>query len=103
MWQSVRDWALVWALVLTGIAAPVATLARTPVTRDAPLLVIARDPGALVARAGGRVVGPARAPLAILADADPGLPDRLRALGAWHVGGAAALAALCDPGQGTSK
>ncbi|WP_194135347.1 hypothetical protein [Salipiger mangrovisoli] len=64
------------------------------------VLVIAPPwgPGApaLVARTGGRLVGPVTAPFGSFATFDgPAPADRLRALGAWGTREAGALATLC--------
>ncbi len=90
-------------LVLMPIAAllagPAIVLASAPVARDAPVLVIAGWGGAAqahVAAAGGRVIGPARAPFGLIAaSADPGFADALRARGAWAVLDGGRIAALC--------
>jgi len=70
-----------------------------PARAGTPLLVIV-PPGApaaaMVARAGGRLVGPVRAPFGVLAAGEgPGFAARLRAAGAWQVMPAGRLAALC--------
>jgi hypothetical protein len=67
-------------------AAPAALLAAVPPPGDAgPWLVLAapwRDAGALVAAAGGQAVGPATAPLGLVAMAEaPGFPARAAAMG----------------------
>jgi len=92
-------------LFLAAAAGPLVALAGAAARAPAPggaLLVVAPDRGraALLAAAGARPVGPAEAPLASLAvaagpGADPGLPRRLRAAGAWLVLDGTALARLC--------
>ena len=72
--------------VLALAAAPAALVAAAPPPGDAgPWLVLAppwQDSGVLLAAAGGREVGPASAPLGIVATAEaPGFPARAAALG----------------------
>ncbi len=66
-------------------AAPAVLLAAAPPGEGGPWIVLAapwRDAGALVAAAGGQAIGPATAPLGLLAASDvPGFPGRAAALG----------------------
>ena len=76
----------------------VAPFAAFPAARQGPVLVLVppwTDADALVAAAGGRVIGPARAPFAVLADGGAGFAERLRLNGAWAVADGAGIARLC--------
>ncbi|MGR3793995.1 hypothetical protein [Vannielia sp. SX4] len=84
---------------LTSLAVtPLAMVLATP-PGDGPALVIVPpwdDADALLARAGGRPIGPRRAPFAVLARfPSPAAAHEARTHGAWAVLGGGALAALC--------
>lgn len=84
----------VMAVVLV-LAAPFAAL---PAAGRGPVLVILppwQDAEALVAAAGGRLIGPLRAPFAVLADGADGFAERLRQGGAWAVTDGAGVARIC--------
>ena len=83
-------------IFLAVVAGPAVTLAARPVEPGQPLLVIAADPGAVVARAGGAPVSPVSAPIGTLAAApDPDFARRLKDGGAWLVLDGRVLAAIC--------
>lgn len=83
-------------LSLIALAGPVAAVVLAPpASGDGPLLIIAPDPARVMAAAGGREIGLRRAPLAVVAEGDGGLPTRALALGAWRVSDAAWLLELC--------
>jgi hypothetical protein len=94
-----------FCLFLAAAAGPLVALAgaaaRPPAPGDVMLVVAPADRrAAALSAAGARPVGPAGAPLAGLAaqagpGADPGLPRRLRAAGAWLVLDGTVLARLC--------
>lgn len=84
---------------IAALSGPLAALSSAPFRPDRPALVVlppwasAED---VVARAGGRIIGLARAPLAVLVTGQgPGLEDRLRAAGAWTVLDGSSLSLLC--------
>ena len=80
----------------TLFAGPVAAIALAPGGAPGdPVLVVAWRAQDVVARAGGRPLGPASAPLAIMAEGGDGFTARLDAAGAWAVLDAGWLAALC--------
>lgn len=86
------------ALVVAGPA--VVSVAALPQAEPGgPVFVIAspfRDAGALVAAAGGRLVGPVQPRLGRLAASpDPRFPETLRAEGAWFVVSDPRLLAFC--------
>lgn len=87
-------------MLLAGLALPPVLAVRAAPVGDGPRLVVHApwtDGAALVARAGGMVVGPRDAPMGILAargTAD-GFDARLRAAGAWAVIDGSVLARLC--------
>lgn len=83
---------------------PVATLYAAVPGDSGPMLLVHApwaDGSAIAYRAGGRPLGPVRAPMGTLADSDdPRNFARLaRAAGAWVVLPATALLALCVPGS----
>ncbi|KIN65131.1 hypothetical protein Z946_4031 [Sulfitobacter noctilucicola] len=81
-------------IVLTG---PLAALTSSPATQDSSLmLVIGRDASAIVRQAGGQVVGPVTAPLAVFATGDGTLLHNLTLSGAWRVLDARRFAFLCS-------
>ena len=87
-------------LPLVALAAgPVIVLASAPPRGDAPFLVVSgwgSEAEARVLEAGGRIVGPMRAPLGVFATSDdPGFARALRAAGAWAVIDGGRIAALC--------
>ncbi|MEM8655520.1 MAG: hypothetical protein AAGF36_12315 [Pseudomonadota bacterium] len=89
---------LIMALLSCG--APLAALALHPDAGSPIRLVIVapwQDAHALIASAGGTVLGPERAPFALLAQTSD--PDQFnaaaRSLGAWWVTDGAAVAELC--------
>lgn len=82
------------------IAAPVLALAGRPIQTATTFLVVGPMNGLpdILQRAGGRPIGPTRAPIAVLAVADThpaDFPDRLRAEGAWLVLDGTIAAQLC--------
>ena len=88
--------AIVLALLLIFLTGPLMALAMAPkAVQGAPVLVVARDAAAVVAAAGGRIVGPTTAPMAVLATGDSGLINRLRASKAWLVTEGRWIAQLC--------
>lgn len=84
---------------LAVAATPLALLSAAPPRAGAPVLVIAapwRDAGAIIAAAGGAVLGPQTAPLATIATSDrPDFAARLRRSGAFAVLDGTRLAAIC--------
>lgn len=82
------------------IAAPVLALAGRPLQSSTTLLVVGpmnRLPE-ILRRAGGRPIGPTRAPIAVLAVAvsqPESFPGRLRMEGAWLVLDGAIAAQIC--------
>ncbi|MGJ8623216.1 MAG: hypothetical protein ACSHW1_10580 [Yoonia sp.] len=87
-------------LCLGLVAPPALAFMAAPASAQGPRLVIFApwvDGVALVLRAGGDPVGPAAAPMGILAYAPdrPDFDDRLRAAGAWAVLEGMALARIC--------
>lgn len=104
--QKIEDFMTVlllgFVLSVSLAAGGVALVGGSPVNGVAPgpVLVIAPPwgPGAaaLIHGAGGRMVGPVSAPFGALASFEGAVPvARLRALGAWGVRDASALAAYC--------
>lgn len=91
--------ALFLSPVFALVTGPLVMLAAPPVAGDGPLLVVSGwGAGAerRIGAAGGRVVGPLRAPLGVLATSDnPAFADNLRAAGAWAVLDGRRIAALC--------
>jgi hypothetical protein len=87
------------AFLIAALAGPLAALGAAAPRPDAPVLAIAPpwiDVDAVVARAGGRPIGPVGAPLATLAQGEGAhFAERLRDAGAWMVVDGAALARLC--------
>ncbi|MBL3560308.1 hypothetical protein [Rhodovulum sulfidophilum] len=82
------------------VAAPVLALTGRPIQTASTLLVVGPMNGLpdILRRAGGRPIGPTRAPFALLAVADDhpeDFPDRLKAEGAWLVLDGAIAAQLC--------
>ncbi|OLS52719.1 hypothetical protein [Rhodovulum sulfidophilum] len=82
------------------VAAPVLALTGRPIQTATTLLVIGPMNGLpdILRRAGGRLIGPTRAPFALLAVADDhpeDFPDRLKTEGAWLVLDGAIAAQLC--------
>jgi len=95
--------------VLAVLSGPVAAVVGGDPRVDGPMLVIVppwANAGEIVARAGGRLVGPIRAPMAVFAaatdttapDATEGFVRRVRNEGAWWVSDGTALAAICGVG-----
>ncbi|MGP6086797.1 hypothetical protein [Antarctobacter jejuensis] len=92
-------------------APPVLAVLSTPLPQDGPRLVLHPpwvDGVRLVQLAGGRPIGPNRAPIGVLAFASDNVDfdHRLHAAGAWTVLGGKSVAALCgldaeDSGRGT--
>lgn len=82
------------------IAAPVLALTGRPIQTATTVLVIGPMNGLpdILRRAGGRPIGPTRAPIALLAVAEThpeNFPERLRTEGAWLVLDGAIAAQLC--------
>ncbi|MBL3586823.1 hypothetical protein JMM61_15740 [Rhodovulum sulfidophilum] len=82
------------------VAAPVLALTGRPIQTATTLLVVGPMNGLpdILRRAGGRPIGPTRAPFALLAIADDhpeDFPDRLKTEGAWLVLDGAIAAQLC--------
>ena len=97
------DLLLVLGAAVAGPAATVATLDPRP---GEPVLAVFwpwQDAEGRVRAADGRVIGPGRAPMAVLATADsPDFAERLAAQGALAVLDGTALALLCNiEGTGT--
>ena len=93
-------WSILLALIATIVALGLAALPGGHPTVGAPVLVIAPPwgPGAaaIVARAGGKAVGPVDAAFGTLAAFDGTIPvEKMRALGAWSVRDGASLALIC--------
>ncbi len=94
-WQM-RRLSIPVMIALAVFGGPAATVAARPAAAGFPVLVIAADPEAVVARAGGTPVAPISAPLGTLAAAgDPDFIQRLRDGGAWLVLDGRVLAAIC--------
>lgn len=93
---------MTFATLLFSLAmAPLALLSAPP-GAGAPVLVVLppwRDADDMLRRAGGRPVGPLRAPFAVMATGGTDLAARLRAAGAWAVTDAPLLARICATGQ----
>lgn len=87
------------AFLIAALAGPIAALGASTPRANEPVLAIAPpwvDVAGVVDRAGGRAIGPWRAPLATLAQGHGAqFADRLRAAGAWIVIDGAALARIC--------
>lgn len=88
------------ALVVAPAAALVASFAGAPGQAGQPVLVVAPPwaggAAGVVTRAGGRVIGPEVAPMAVFAVFDAPFPlSDLRLAGSWAVADARRLAALC--------
>jgi len=89
--------------LIAGLGGPTAALvaagAPDPASAAAPVLAVAPpwiDLDAAIARAGGRAISPAPAPLAALAvGPGPDFARRLKAAGAWMVLDGRRLADLC--------
>lgn len=84
--------------VLISVAFQIATMARNASAGGSGLVLVVAPPwqgGAseVVRAAGGRVIGPTRAPLSVLSDG--ATPEALRAAGAWAVLDPASLQFLC--------
>ncbi|NIZ14457.1 hypothetical protein [Phaeobacter sp. HF9A] len=82
------------------IAAPVLAITGRPIQAATTFLVVGPMNGLpdILKRAGGRQIGPTRAPMALLAVADDhtsGFPERLKAEGAWLVLDGTIAAQLC--------
>ncbi len=96
-----RDRAAKAGLAALAAATLLAPLAALPAAPDAPGPVLAAAPpwidlAQAVEDAGGRAIGPALAPFAVLAASPrPGFPDRLRASGAWLTLDGRRIARLC--------
>ena len=89
--------AVVAIALLAGLAGPVAAIAFAPPPMSGGIvLVIGFHAQDAVARAGGRQVGPASAPFAVLAAGDGDFASRLRQNGAWRVTGGDWLASICQ-------
>lgn len=81
------------------VIGPVIVFASAPAEGAGPVLVISgwgARAESVIARAGGQVYGPVRAPLGLLAFSDdPAFAANLRAAGAWAVLDGSRIAALC--------
>lgn len=94
--MSFYSWSMFTLAILGG---PIGAIAAAPPRPDAPILVVVApwtDLGALVAAAGGVLIGPRIAPLGSLTSATH--PDYITALGdqgAWLILDGALLANLC--------
>lgn len=83
--------------LLAGLAGPVAAVAfAPPPASGGVVLVIGFQAQDAVVRAGGRQVGMASAPFAVLAAGDGDFMWRLRQNGAWRVTGADWLDSTCQ-------
>lgn len=92
-------------VAITALAGPGAVLLGADAPPPAagvgppPVLAVAppwAEPSDIVARAGGRVVSPLGAPLAVLASGPgPDFPARLKAAGAWFALDGRRIAQLC--------
>ena len=84
----------------SALAGPVATLATLDPRPGEPVLAVFwpwQDAEGRVRAADGRVIGPVRAPMAVLATGDaPDFADRLNAQGALAVLDGTAIALLCN-------
>ncbi|WP_425072024.1 hypothetical protein [Sagittula sp. S175] len=92
--------AMICLIALPLMAAPVLALTGRPTpTTDTILVVGPMDElGDILRRAGGRAIGPTRAPFALLAHADrhpEGFAQRLEIEGAWLVLDGTRAAQLC--------
>ena len=86
------------AIAITCAAPGVMALSNPPVPGAAVLVMLPpwADGDGLVAAAGGQVVGPLRAPFAILAlSQNADFAEQLRLAGAWAVADGTALARIC--------
>lgn len=90
---------LATATLALAVLAPFGTLLAAPPKAGTPVIVIVPpwlDGDRLVASAGGQVVGPTSAPLAVLAFSDdPDFADHLLLSGALGVRDGSLLANLC--------
>ncbi|EPX78480.1 hypothetical protein [Salipiger mucosus] len=98
---DIRDLVTIASVLLFGAGLTLASaLGPAPSAAGRPVLVVAPPwgPGApaIVALAGGRILGPVEAPFGVLAVFDDPRPaERLLALGAWTACDARAMASLC--------
>ncbi len=95
--------------LLAVLSGPVAAVVGGTPRTDSPMLVIVPpwlDAASVVDGAGGRLIGPVRAPLAVFATVADGAGHaatsdfvrRVRDEGAWWVTDGTALAAICGVG-----
>lgn len=98
-----RSLALYASPLFSLVIGPLIVFASAPAPAGGPLLVLTGHGAGIaqiVARAGGHVYGPVRAPLGVLAYSDdPAFADNLRAAGAWAVLDGRRIAALCGADQ----
>jgi hypothetical protein len=76
----------------------VAPFAALPAAGGGPVLVLLppwTDADAIVTSAGGRLIGPVRAPFAVLAEGGASFPEQVRQGGAWAVADGAVVARIC--------
>ncbi|WP_238367463.1 hypothetical protein [Mesobacterium pallidum] len=86
-------------LVLSG---PLSVIAMAPPPKgDGPILVIGRNPDALVEAAGGIVVTPVPALFATLATGDADFVAKALEIGAWRVMDGQWIARICGYPEGT--
>ncbi len=95
-----RLFALICLTLGPLIAAPVLALTGRPIQTATTLLVVGPMNGLpdILSRAGGRPIGPTRAPIALFAVADihpEGFIERLHTEGAWLVLDGTIAAQLC--------
>ncbi len=98
--RLVLDAALLVFLLLAGGGVTLASALGPAPREGAPVLVIAPPwsdgAGSMIAKAGGRAIGPGAASFGALAVFDGAAPvTQRRALGAWSVRDARAMASLC--------
>lgn len=84
------------AVAFCAFSGPVMVVASAPpVSDDAPVLVISPNAALHVAQEGGRVVGPAVAPFAVLATGPEGFGEKITNSNAWYARHGAWLARIC--------
>ena len=93
---TMRVVVMVFLLMFVALAGPLLAITKGPTPQAGDLmLVIAPDAPDVVLRAGGRLIGPTQAPMAVLAIGDVGLAARLYGSGAWVVADGQWVAELC--------
>lgn len=84
------------AVVLVGMAGPLAVLAQAPSpTAGQPVLIIAPAAANLVLAAGGELASPVSAPFAVLAQGEAEFLKQIAASRAWMIMDGGWLAEIC--------